>query len=334
MNFNNIGARTANESSAFTKIRTHSKTFSTNLVHTPSVFVDKYKQINALFENENKFTDSLNYGLKRQHNLTSSAATASNNANFLDREGMETFLEHTLKFSIEKQKTESFDQDLLLGRQFSTLDIKTQDQHGPSVFTNTDRVDLFLTKQTSVLNDSDAIKSIDSFTNESTLSENNETLATQTTNPTSKFQSSSNDTSILSSDQSIRKMIDQDPRQSNLNHSAQNSASDSNLNNLRYTQTGDDLLSQAELSSVKHMDQLMILKLSANRVYTEAPNYPIISNNPHLSNLNYDSPVTKSRSVLPSNGKVTSVRTEDKSEVVTILQGRREGSLAALNSNY
>lgn len=334
MNFDNIGARTANESSAFTKIRTHSKTFSTNLVHTPSIFLDKYKQINALFENENKFTDSLSYGLKRQHNLTSSAATASNNANFLDREGMESFLEHTLKFSIEKQKTESFDQDLLLGRQFNTLDIKTQDQHGPSAFINNDRVDLFLTQQSSVLKDSDPIKSIDSFSNESILSDNNETLVTKVINPTSSFQSASNDESILSSDQSIRKMIEQDPRQSHLNHSARTNAADSNLNNLHYTQTGDDLLSQAELSSVKHMDQLMILKLSANRVYTEAPNYPIISNNPQISSLNYDSPVIKSKSTIPSNGKVTNTHLQNKSEVVTILQGRREGSLAALNSNY
>tara|TARA_B110000305_G_C19206083_1_gene523579 strand:+ start:65 stop:778 length:714 start_codon:yes stop_codon:yes gene_type:complete len=159
MNFENIGARTANESSAFSKIRTSSKTFNTNLVHTPSVFLAKYKQINALIENENKFTDSLSYGLKRQHNLTAAAATASNNANFLNGKDMESFLESNLNYSLKKQSTESFNQDLRINQISDLRDLVTTDYHTPADFSTGASLDAELTHQVSKAKKGDSILS-------------------------------------------------------------------------------------------------------------------------------------------------------------------------------
>jgi len=159
MNFDNIGARTANESSAFSKIRTSSKTFNTNLVHTPSVFLAKYKQINALIENENKFTDSLSYGLKRQHNLTAAAATASNNANFLNGKDMEAFLESNFNYSLKKQSTESFNQDLRINQISDLRDLVTTDYHTPTNFSTGAAVDAELTHQVSNAKKGDSILS-------------------------------------------------------------------------------------------------------------------------------------------------------------------------------
>jgi len=99
MNFNNIGASTLQESNAFKKVRMFSKVYTTNLVHTPSTFTDKYVKLNSLYLNENDLNNSFNYGLKRQHNLTSSSATTNTFSTFLDKSSMDKFLSHNLQFN-------------------------------------------------------------------------------------------------------------------------------------------------------------------------------------------------------------------------------------------
>tara|TARA_B100000795_G_C22790686_1_gene436773 strand:- start:29 stop:532 length:504 start_codon:yes stop_codon:yes gene_type:complete len=108
LNFNDIGATTSNKSTAFKKIRANSKIFNTNLVSTPTPFTNRYIMINKLLANETKFLDSTNYGLRRQHNLTANAALNSNNLNFLDRQGFNTFLDHSCKYSSAKANTTLF----------------------------------------------------------------------------------------------------------------------------------------------------------------------------------------------------------------------------------
>jgi len=111
MNFDNIGANALSGSNAFKKIREHSKVYKTNLVATPSTFADKYVRLTSLFVTENDLNNSFNYGLKRQHNLTSAAAAASVQATFLDRKSMDKFLTYNLRYNRENHTTDSFVQD-------------------------------------------------------------------------------------------------------------------------------------------------------------------------------------------------------------------------------
>jgi hypothetical protein len=112
LNFNDIGATTTNKSTAFKKIRANSKAFSTNLVHTPTAFMNRYTTINKLLANETKFLESTNYGLKRQHNLTANAAVSCNNLNFLDQASFNQFLDHSCKYSLTRPQTNFFDTNL------------------------------------------------------------------------------------------------------------------------------------------------------------------------------------------------------------------------------
>jgi hypothetical protein len=109
LNFKDIGATTTNKSAAFKKIRANSKAFNTNLVHTPTAFMNRYTTINKLLTNETKFLESTNYGLKRQHNLTANAAVSCNNLNFLDQTSFNQFLDHSCKHSLQRTQTSFFD---------------------------------------------------------------------------------------------------------------------------------------------------------------------------------------------------------------------------------
>jgi hypothetical protein len=61
--------------------------------------------INKLLTNESKFLDSVNYGLKRQHNLTSHTALSCNNLNFLDTNSFHTFLDHSCHYNNQQNNT-------------------------------------------------------------------------------------------------------------------------------------------------------------------------------------------------------------------------------------
>lgn len=97
-NFNDIGAAHQKNTHAFSSIRANSKTFNTNLVHTPSNLTSKYVLLNQLHTNENTFAESLNYGLKRQHTLTTAEATTNTYASFLDKKSMTKLLQSNLNY--------------------------------------------------------------------------------------------------------------------------------------------------------------------------------------------------------------------------------------------
>jgi hypothetical protein len=103
LNFNDIGATTANKSTAFKKIRANAKIFTTNLIATPSPFMNRYTALHKLTNSESKYMESVNYGLTRQHNLSSHAALNCNNLNFLDNKSFLQFLEYNTKYNQTKQ---------------------------------------------------------------------------------------------------------------------------------------------------------------------------------------------------------------------------------------
>jgi len=108
MNFKDLGIDTLQASKAFKQIRSNARIYTTNLVHTPSDFTDKYIKINSLFLSENDLTNSNNFGIKRQHVLTSAAATTAVNSTFLDQKSLDKFLSYNLQYNTNKKQTSTF----------------------------------------------------------------------------------------------------------------------------------------------------------------------------------------------------------------------------------
>jgi hypothetical protein len=101
LNFADLGKSREKPYTAFTNTQRFSKTYKTNLVHTPSTFTDKYVKLNNFFTTESNLTSSTSYGMVRQHNLTSIAAVLNNNAAFLDQKSFKKFLTYTMRYNSE-----------------------------------------------------------------------------------------------------------------------------------------------------------------------------------------------------------------------------------------
>jgi len=99
MSFKDVGVDLLQASKAFKQIRASARVYTTNLVHTPSVLTSKYVKINNLFFNETDLINSNNFGHKRQHTLTSAAATTAVNSTFLDRSSLNRFLNYNLQYN-------------------------------------------------------------------------------------------------------------------------------------------------------------------------------------------------------------------------------------------
>jgi len=108
MSFKDIGVDTLQASTAFKQIRASARVYNTNLVHTPSTFTSKYIKINNLFFNENDLVNSNNFGLKRQHTLTSASSTTSVNSTFLDRKSLDKFINYNLQYNQDQTSTKLF----------------------------------------------------------------------------------------------------------------------------------------------------------------------------------------------------------------------------------
>jgi hypothetical protein len=109
LNFKDIGIDNLQASKAFKQIRASSRLYTTNLVSTPSKLTDKYIKLNNLYSTEANFLTSNNFGLKRQHTLTSAASTTTINATFLDNSGFQKFLNYTLNYNNAGAKTNAFE---------------------------------------------------------------------------------------------------------------------------------------------------------------------------------------------------------------------------------
>lgn len=109
MNFKNIGVDTLQASKAFKQIRASARIYTTNLNHNPSFFTDKYVKINNLFMNEYSLSPTNSFGIKRQHNLTSAAATTAIYSTFLDKKSLDKFVSYNLRYNLNKHSTYLFD---------------------------------------------------------------------------------------------------------------------------------------------------------------------------------------------------------------------------------
>jgi len=90
----------------------------------------------------------------------------------------------------------------------------------------------------------------------------------------------------------------------------------------------------------------MLAKLSTNQFYLPAPVDPIISTNPYSDLRNYDNPNFLSTGITSTGPRTSayvssqnslplaSVATHSPSEVINVLQGKKEGSFEALATAY
>jgi len=96
----------------------------------------------------------------------------------------------------------------------------------------------------------------------------------------------------------------------------------------------------------EHHDVTTGAKILNSRFYIPAPLEPIVSNNPYADLRNYDDPNFTQRSLTSNTPRVlgqavsnkaqplTVLKNSTESEVINILQGKKEGSMEALSTAY
>jgi hypothetical protein len=69
---------------------------------------NKYFNIHNVYFNDNNYLNTINYGFDRQHNLISSSATTNNFLTFFDNPNKNHFLNYSLSYSFNNNKTPNF----------------------------------------------------------------------------------------------------------------------------------------------------------------------------------------------------------------------------------
>jgi hypothetical protein len=356
LNFKNIGVDTAKESNAFKKVRMFSKAYTTNLVSLPSDFSDKYVKLNSLYANENDFNESLTYGLKRQHNLTTSAAVSNNSSAFLDKKSMDKFLTHTLQHNTQEAKTDLFKNHLHDVKKASSSDLKlntintfsllnsnitpvtskeatTLASHPNLIQEFNDNSDKSITRRpiTKLLNESLGSKNTlnAQFLNNSLNLEESTSSSSSSTSVNLDNQGStvkeravfSNNQSVLTGDRSVRKYTNLNPNDTNYNLSNGVNSLDSQLNTTRAGSVLRTLNDTYTGSRSKWLDQSVFTKLASNRLYMDGVVFPIMHTNPYAKSVNFDSTDTTSLSFTSQNKGLTMEVNSKKGEIVKILLG-------------
>ena len=94
INFNRIGSNTINNTNAFKKIQSSSKSNTQNLFNTSSDFTNKYLKINNLYLNDLTLQNSSAYGIKRQHEYVSNYSSINQTGSYLDNKSVSKLLDY------------------------------------------------------------------------------------------------------------------------------------------------------------------------------------------------------------------------------------------------
>ena len=78
----------------------------------------------------------------------------------------------------------------------------------------------------------------------------------------------------------------------------------------------------------------MLVKLASNRMFFANSYMSLISNNPHLSSLNYDSSNAKTLTTTYVNNQIIKGVNEKANDSVQILMGSQDGAYESLSSSY
>ena len=89
INFNSIGSSTILDSSAFKKVQSSSKINTANLFNTPEDFTLRYNKLHNLYMSDLSLSDSLSYGIRRQHEYSSINSVINNGTTLLDPKSLD-----------------------------------------------------------------------------------------------------------------------------------------------------------------------------------------------------------------------------------------------------
>ena len=327
MNFKDIGTNLLEASRAFKQIRAGARIYTTNLVHTPSPLTAKYVKINNLFFNENDLMATNNFGLKRQHTLTSASATTAVNSTFLDRNSLNKFLNYNLQYNNTNNTTNLYNSpsDLWTKANSTTLSATTLNnlnlllsENNRFNSTNLRLLSLYPNLTQEFGDNSDVkpthfplrkllkkqfTKPLRNRLNDRSLLLNSTNLTESTSQAIPFFQLNLLNTSKTSKDfmlnyafqsvasekQSVRKHKNLNANTTNYNLSFGINSLDSNLNKLNNNSNYMSPFYSYSLQNSNWSDLAVFNKLASNRIYYNGVD-PIASSNAYTSRLNFDTP--------------------------------------------
>lgn len=99
LNFNDLGSNSIRESVSFKKIKMFSKTHHVDLISNSLNFINKYKNFDILFANDNMLSEAVYFGIKRQHDFLTASAFNNNHSTFFDLNSANKWLRFNTKFN-------------------------------------------------------------------------------------------------------------------------------------------------------------------------------------------------------------------------------------------
>jgi heme/copper-type cytochrome/quinol oxidase subunit 2 len=355
LNFSEIGTNTLKDSQAFRKIRQSSKTFTSNLVLTPTTLTSKYNTLADLYLKDNNLTGTLNYGNRRQHNLTSTLMSANINRVALDTKSSNNLLTHN--FSTQHGlRTDSNTVTGFIGNYNNTQPSPTHLTNTLNLINSDVKTPNYLSKLlnyndlTSLLNNNTdkqvLTQPLRKLTNVKTLKTANLTLPSElssftisnTTNPLNTSSTTSTKLLTTNSDlakeptntQVVRSAGNVNPSTSKLNYSLSlnpyNHLLDNNksvFNTSFYTDT-----------QTQDVDRDVSGRVLSNRFSVNFVTSPSLSNNPLLQPLNFDSQTSRKITTTFKDNRVTTNLTTNGSQHSYIISGNDLTALDALRQSY
>ena len=100
INFNTVGSNTVNNSTAFKKIQSASKSSSQSLFAAETDYSLKYNKLNNLYLTDYNSQDSLYYGIKRQHEYATTLACLNNAPSLLDNDSVQKMLDYNFDLTM------------------------------------------------------------------------------------------------------------------------------------------------------------------------------------------------------------------------------------------
>ena len=323
LNFNDIGSNSIQELNAFKKIKMASKIYTSNLVLPVNNFTNKYKNFSKLYINDNTFTDSYLYGMKRQHNFTSSNALLNNQSTFLDLKSVNKLINFNINNDIILNESSTNTNNFNFFKKINNINSPLLNLNSNLVFDqfeslsekkNLKNLNNYPNLLSSLNDDSDKKKltqpvhkllnlqfpntNLNNFKNLNLISLNNENSILINTNENDSsfnnnslsyktLSTSSSNQSLSPQERFIRKNVNLSPLTSHYNYSL-------NLNNLNeYTSQSltSNGLNNFKLFNYSNSDWMS--PISANKYFSAKPffeyNYsPILFKNPNLSGMDYD----------------------------------------------
>jgi hypothetical protein len=98
-NFNDFGINTVKDSTAFKKIQYYSKVNFQHLFNTKSDFEQTFNKLSSLYINDNLLNESVNYGIRRQHNYNSLMSIQNLSNSVLDKKSVNKYYTYNLNYT-------------------------------------------------------------------------------------------------------------------------------------------------------------------------------------------------------------------------------------------